>query len=58
MNPIQTARANHDHDGREAADHDDDPAAEVASAADAPLHARVALPATATTAAAAAASER
>ena len=50
---IQTARANHDHDGREATDHDDEPAAaEVASAADAPLHARVALPATATTAAA------
>ena len=49
---IQTARANHDHDGREATDHDDEPAAEVASAPDAPLHARVALPATATTAAA------
>ena len=59
VNMIQTARANHDHDGREAADQDDEPtAAEVAPADDAPLHARFALPATATTAAAAAASER
>ena len=50
---MQTTRTDHDHDGREATDHDDKPAAaEVASADDAPLHARVALPATATTAAA------
>lgn len=51
---VQIAHANHDHDGREATDHNDELTAEVASAA-AILYAGVAHPATT---AAAAASER